>query len=87
MGVGTIVMGLASIVIGEVIMSRAKTFKFRLISILLGSVIYRSIIAVVLYFGLKSTDLKLLTTIVVALALTVPKLLANKRANKMKALS
>lgn len=80
MGVGTIVIGLASIVIGEVIMGRAKTFKFRLISILLGAVIYRVIIAGVLWAGLKSTDLKLLTALVVALALTIPKLLAKNPA-------
>ncbi|WP_236354897.1 ABC transporter permease [Konateibacter massiliensis] len=82
MGVGTIVIGLASIVIGEVVMGRAKTFKFRLISLLLGSVIYRIIIAVVLWMGLKSTDLKLLTAIVVALALTIPKLLGTRASNK-----
>jgi len=80
MGVGTIVIGLASIVIGEVVMGRAKTFKFRLISILLGAVVYRVIIAVVLQLGLKSTDLKLLTALVVALALTIPKLLAKNPA-------
>ncbi|RDY29107.1 ABC transporter permease [Lachnotalea glycerini] len=78
MGVGTIVVGLASIVIGEVVMGRARTFKFRLISIILGSVIYRVIIAFVLWMGLKSTDLKLLTALVVSAALTIPKLLPAK---------
>lgn len=82
MGVGTIVIGLASIVIGEVVMSKARTFKFRLISILLGAVIYRIIIAWVLQMGLKSTDLKLLTALVVALALTIPKILGTKASNK-----
>lgn len=72
MGSGTIVMGLASIVIGEVVMSRAKTFKFRLISIVVGSVIYRAIIALVLQLGLNTGDLKLLTAIVVAVALSIP---------------
>lgn len=82
MGVGTIVIGLASIVIGEVIMSRARTFKFRLISILLGAVIYRVIIAWVLQMGLKATDLKLLTALVVAIALTIPKMLGATAASK-----
>lgn len=82
MGVGTIVIGLASIVIGEVVMSKVKTFKFRLISILLGSIIYRIIIAWVLQMGLKSTDLKLLTALVVAIALTIPKMLGTKASNK-----
>lgn len=82
MGVGTIVVGLASIVIGEVVMGKARTFKFRLISILLGSVIYRVIIACVLQMGLKSTDLKLLTALVVAMALTIPNILAKRASNK-----
>lgn len=82
MGVGTIVIGLASIVIGEVIMSRARTFKFRLISILLGAVIYRVIIAWVLQMGLKATDLKILTALVVAIALTIPKMLGAKASSK-----
>lgn len=82
MGVGTIVIGLASIVIGEVVMGKATTFKFRLISIVLGSIIYRVIIAFVLQIGLKPTDLKLLTALVVAMALTIPKLLGNKKTNK-----
>lgn len=83
MGVGTIVIGLASIVIGEVIMSKATTFKFRLISILIGAVIYRIIIAWVLQMGLKPTDLKILTAIVVTLALTIPKMTGARALNKV----
>lgn len=84
MGIGTIVIGLASIVIGEVIMSKARTFKFRLISILIGSIIYRVIIAIVLQMGLKSSDLKLLTAIVVTIALTIPVLRKKKSISKVE---
>jgi putative tryptophan/tyrosine transport system permease protein len=77
-GVGILVMGLASIVIGEVIMRKVKTFKFRLVSILIGAIIYRIIIAVVLQLGLNTNDLRILTAVVIALALSIPKLLAKK---------
>jgi putative ABC transport system permease protein len=72
MGVGAIVIGLASIIIGEVFFGSAKPFWTRLLSCVVGSIVYRIIIAVVLQLGLKSTDLKLLTAIIVALALSVP---------------
>ena len=72
MGTGTIVIGLASIIIGEVIFGKRFAFWYILLSVVLGSIIYRIIIAVVLQMGLKSTDLKLLTAIVVAAALALP---------------
>ena len=72
MGPGTIVIGLASIIIGEVIFGVRFSFWYRLMSVVFGSIIYRIIIAVVLQLGLKSTDLKLLTAIIVALALALP---------------
>lgn len=75
MGTGTIVVGLASIILGEVLFGffgRFLPFWFTLISVILGSVVYRIIIAIVLQLGLKSTDLKLLTAVIVALALAIP---------------
>lgn len=72
MGTGTIMIGLASVIIGEVIMGSRFSFAYKLISVVVGSVIYREIIAIVLQMGLKSTDLKLLTAIMVAVALAIP---------------
>lgn len=72
MGTGTLVIGLASIVIGEAIFHRKFNFAYKLMSVVIGSVLYRVIIAVVLQLGLKSSDLKLLTAIIVALALSIP---------------
>ena len=72
MGIGAIVIGLASIVIGEVIFGHKGAFGTRLTSIVVGSVIYRIIVAVVLQLGLNTDDLKLLTAILVAIALTFP---------------
>ncbi|MCR5254154.1 MAG: ABC transporter permease [Treponema sp.] len=72
MGTGTIVVGLASIIIGEVIFGTHFGFWYTLLSVVFGSIIYRIVIAVVLQLGLKSTDLKLLTALIVAIALSVP---------------
>lgn len=74
-----IVMGLASIVIGEVIFGRYGSFLKRLIAIIVGSIIYRIIIAIVIQLGLSTDDLKLLTAFIVALALTIPVLMANRK--------
>lgn len=72
MGVGTIVVGLASIIIGEVIFGAHFGLWWTLISVVFGSIIYRIVIAFVLQLGLKSTDLKLLTALIVAVSLSVP---------------
>ncbi len=72
MGQGTIMIGLASIIIGEVLLGNRFSFAYKLFSVVVGSVIYRVIIALVLWLGLKSTDLKLFTSIVVIVALAVP---------------
>lgn len=78
MGVGAIVIGLASIVIGEVIFHRRRSFAHKLIAIVVGSAIYRIIIAFVLWLGLNTNDLKLLTAVIVAVALSVPVLKNQK---------
>ena len=72
MGTGTIVIGLASIIIGEDIFGSHFGFWYTLISVVFGSIVYRIVIAVVLQLGLKSTDLKLLTALIVAISLSVP---------------
>jgi len=71
MGTGTIVIGLASVIIGEVLFS-TRCFKHYLISIVLGSVIYRMVISIVLELGMDPNDLKLLTALIIAVALALP---------------
>jgi len=78
MGQGVIVIGLASIVIGEVIFLKAKNFAFKMLAIMCGSMIYRIIIALILRWGLDTNDMKLFTAIVVVVALSLPNLLKNK---------
>lgn len=73
MGQGAIVIGLASIIIGEVVFGIRFGLWYTLISVVLGSVIYRIVIAVALSIpGFKSTDLKVITAVIVALSLSVP---------------
>ncbi len=79
MGTGAIVIGLASIIIGEVLFGRKLAFGTKLFSIVVGSVIYRIIVAVVLQLGLNTDDLKLLTAILVAVALSIPVMLEKRR--------
>lgn len=71
MGTGSIVIGLASLIIGEVIFG-TKTFKHTLCSIVGGAVVYRVIIALVLKAGMNANDLKLFTAITVAICLSLP---------------
>lgn len=79
MGVGTIVIGLAAIMIGEVLFSK-RTYVHRLMGVVIGSIIYRIIIAFVLRMSLMSDfiikitadDMKLITAIIVVLALVLP---------------
>ncbi|MBQ6425340.1 MAG: ABC transporter permease [Clostridia bacterium] len=81
MGTGSIVIGLASLIIGEVLFGK-KTFFNSLISLCLGSITYRVIIMLVLKLGMPANDLKLFTAITVALALALPTIKAKVNAKK-----
>lgn len=81
MGIGTIVIGLASVIIGEVILG-VSTFKESLIAVILGSVLYRIVIAVVLFMGMPPNDLKLFTAVLVMIALAMPMIKENLNLGK-----
>lgn len=72
MGRGAIVIGLASVIIGEVIFGGRFSFWYQLASIVFGSIIYYMVINIVLQLGLPTNDLKLLTAALVAVALGLP---------------
>jgi putative ABC transport system permease protein len=72
MGTGAIVIGLASLIIGEVLFGK-RNFFVRLVSVVFGAITYRIIIALVLRMGMASDDLKLFTALTVALALALPR--------------
>ncbi len=77
MGIGMIVAGLASIIIGETLIGR-QTVARKTLAALAGSVVYKWIIAVGLRLGLAPTDLKLATGVMVILALGIPALKKEK---------
>ena len=81
MGTGTIVIGLASIIIGEVLFG-TRNFMNWLLAIVGGSIAYRFVVAVVLQLGFNQNDMKLLTAIIVALALAMP--LIKAKISKIK---
>ncbi len=73
MGRGAIVIGLAAVIIGEVLFSKVFTnFALKLLVAIIGAIIYYVVITFVLRLGLEPTDLKLLTALVVALFLSIP---------------
>ena len=75
MGRGAIVIGLAAVIIGEVLFGkRFKNFALKLLAVVLGAVLYYLVIQLVLWLGLNTDDLKLLTALVVAVFLSIPHL-------------
>ena len=73
MGRGAIVIGLAAVIVGEVLFGKVfRNFALKLVAVALGAVAYYLVIQIVLQMGLNTNDLKLLTALVVALFLAVP---------------
>lgn len=73
MGRGAIVIGLAAVIIGEVVFGKIfRNFSLKLLSCAFGAVIYYIVIQFVLRLGLSTDDLKLLSALVVAMFLAVP---------------
>lgn len=70
MGTGMVVIGLASVIIGEVLFGTSSLMR-RLIAVALGAVVYRMIIGVALYMGMPPTDLKLVSAVIVTFALAM----------------
>ena len=71
MGAGVIVVGLASIIIAEVLFPVSR-FWVRMITLAIGSILYRIIIALVLEMGMAPTDLRLFTALTIVVALSLP---------------
>lgn len=79
MGVGTIVIGLAAVIVGESILP-ARRFVLLTLSVIIGAILYRFFIALALnsdFIGLQAQDLNLVTAVLVTVALVLP-LLKNK---------
>jgi putative ABC transport system permease protein len=71
MGIGTIIAGLASVIIGEVIFNNDKLY-YTIPSIIIGSILYRGSISFALMSGFAASDLKLLTALIVIVFLSAP---------------
>lgn len=87
MGRGAIVIGLAAVIIGEVVFGKLfKNFALRLLGVVFGGIIYYAVITLVLSLGLNANDMKLFSALVVAVFLGVPywkkQLLQKKRTGK-----
>lgn len=81
MGIGTIVIALASIIIGEVAFGEL-TLNQRLLAVTLGSIIYRIILLVVLQLGFSANDLNLISSIVLAICMMIPQLESHLQIRK-----
>ena len=81
LGTGMVIIGLASLIIGETLMPKGKTW-MKILGAILGSVLYRFIIAIALRLDLPSECLKLISAVIVALAIGLP---AMKEAKGGKA--
>lgn len=73
MGRGAIVIGLAAVIIGEVLLGKLfKNFLLKLLAAVVGGIVYYIVITLVLRLGLNANDLKLFSALVVALFLGIP---------------
>ena len=82
-GIGTMVIGLASIIVGEAILGR-RSMLTSFLSAILGAIIYRFILTIALRIGLPASDLKLMSAVLVIIAISIPVVKAEitKRRNR-----
>ena len=71
MGAGMVTVALASLIIGETIFGR-RTIKVRILGVILGSCLYRVIVAIALRFNLPASALKLVSAVIVGIAISIP---------------
>ena len=77
LGTGMVIIGLASLIIGETIFRKGKLW-FKILGAVVGCIIYRFIIAIALRLDLPSECLKLVSAIIVAIAIALPAIRKNK---------
>ena len=80
LGTGMVIIGLASLIIGETLMPKGKPW-MKILGAILGSIVYRFIIAIALRLDLPSECLKLISATIVALAIGLPALRGSGRKN------
>lgn len=83
MGVGTAVIGLASVIIGTALFGQNSVFGFS-ISVILGSILYKGCVAAAIRIGLQSTDLKLVTAVLFLLILVLSSRIEKYQGRKRR---
>lgn len=87
MGIGMVVIGLASLIVGEIavgLLVRRATILSGAVAAIVGSILYRLIIAQALEWNFSSSSLKLITAIIVAMAMSVPAVKESLRLAKQR---
>lgn len=79
-GIGMMVVGLASIIVGEAFIRR-KTMVFQFVAVIIGAIVYRFILTIALQLGIAATDMNLFSATLVALAISLP-YIKNRRRNR-----
>ena len=83
MGIGMVVWGLASVIIGEALVG-SRELGVVITGTVMGSVLFRLLVAIALRWGLNPNDLKLITALFVFAALVIPGMLAKLGAKKVR---
>ena len=81
LGTGMVIIGLASLIIGETVLPKGKMW-LKVLGAIVGSIVYRFIIAIALRLDLPSECLKLISAVIVALAIGLPALKAARKGGK-----
>ncbi len=83
MGIGMIVWGLASVIIGEAL-TGSRSLGLTLVGAIMGSILFRLLVAIALRWGLNPNDLKLITALFVFVALVLPRVIKQFRSKQLK---
>jgi putative ABC transport system permease protein len=82
MGIGMLVWGLASVIIGEALITK-KTLGFIITGAIMGSILFRLLVAIALRWGMNPNDLKLITAVFVFIALILPGFIEKTKKTKL----
>ena len=72
MGIGVIVLGLASVILGQTLVGSVRSIPLAVIGAVMGAVLFRLLVAIAIRMGLDANDLKLVTAVVVLVAIVGP---------------
>lgn len=84
MGIGVIVFGLASVILGQTLVGNARSVTLGVLGALMGAVLFRLLVAIAIRVGLEANDLKLITAVVVLTAIVAPGYLKDLGARRSR---